>query len=123
MRDARTQDVGQPGSLQGDLVGLGDHARVDDHRHVAQLVSGLEGVDDWQHGGGLGFVALERRHRQEEPGGVGQQAQSDLRFEAAFLGEPGLTKTVTSIGLEVQGGHVEKHQAGRSQPGASSACR
>ncbi len=33
---------------------------IGDDGDVGELVGGLEGVDDRQHGGGLGLVALER---------------------------------------------------------------
>ncbi len=39
-----------------------------------------------------------------------KQPDGDLRFQAALLGEPGLTEPVTGIGFEVQRGHVEEHQ-------------
>src|SRR5271167_408017 len=57
-----------------------------------------------------------------KPGGVGEQTDGDLRFEFAFLGEAGLTESVTSIGFEVQRGDVVEHQRRRSQPGAGRAC-
>jgi hypothetical protein len=50
------------------------------------LVSGLERVDDRQHGGGLGLVALERFDGQREPGGIGEQSEGDLGIQAALLG-------------------------------------
>jgi hypothetical protein len=59
VRDAGAQDERQPGSLQGDLVGFGDHARIGDHRDISELVGGLERVDHGQHGRGLGAVAFE----------------------------------------------------------------
>ena len=99
-----------PAACNGVLVGLGDHPGIGDHGDVGELVGGLEGVDDRQHGGGLGFVALERLDRQREPGGVGEQPDGDLRFQAAFLGEPGLAEPVAGVGLEVQRGHVVEHQ-------------
>ena len=74
------ENVGQPGGLQGDLVGLGDHAGVSDHGDITELVSGLEGVDHRQHGRGLGLVALESFDGQRETRGVGEQAHGDLRF-------------------------------------------
>ena len=61
-------------------------------------------------------VALERLHHQREPGRVGQQADGDLRLQAAFLGEPRLAEPVTGVGLEVQRGHVVEHQRRRAQP-------
>ena len=87
MRVPRMKD--NPRGLQGDLVGLGDHAGIGDHGDIGELVGGLERVDHRQHGGGLGFVALERRNGQREPGRIGEQPEGDLRFQAAFLGEPG----------------------------------
>jgi hypothetical protein len=80
-------------------------------------VSGHESLDDRQHGLGLGLVPLERRHHEREPVLAGEQADSDLRLQAAFLGEPGLAESVALIGLEIQGGDVVKDQAGRTQPG------
>jgi hypothetical protein len=54
--------------------------------HVGEVVGDLEGVDDRQHGGGLGFVVFERGHRQWESGRFGEQPDRDLRVQAAFLG-------------------------------------
>jgi hypothetical protein len=71
---------------QRDLVGFGDHARVGDDRDISELVGDFERVDHWQHGGGLGPVALEGLNGQWEPQRIGQQAQGDLRLEPAFLG-------------------------------------
>ena len=51
-----------------------------------ELVDGFEGVDDRQHGGGLGPVAFERLNHEREPGRVGEQTDGDLRFQAAFFG-------------------------------------
>ena len=48
--------------------------------------------------------------------GISEQPDRDLRFQAAFLGKPGLTKPVTGIGLEIQRAHVLKHQRRRTQP-------
>ena len=111
MRDTGAQDERQPGGLQGDLVGLGDHPGIGDHGDIGQLVGGLEGVDHRQHRGGLGLVALERLNRQREPGRVGQQAEGDLWLQTPLFGESGLTEPVTGIGLEVQRRDVEQHQA------------
>ena len=121
MRAPRMND--SPAACSAIWLASRDHSGVGDHGDVASWWAALERVDDRQHGGGLGLVALERLHRQREPGGVGQQPDGDLRFEAAFLGEPGLTEPVAGVGLEVQGGHVVEHQAGRSQPGVRRACR
>ena len=115
IRDAGTEDERQPRGLQRDLVGFGDHPGIGDHGHVGELVGGLERVDDRHHRGGLGLVALERRDGQRESGGVGEQAEGDLRVQTAFLGKSRLTEPVTGIGLEVQCAHVVEHQAGRSQ--------
>ena len=87
--DLGAEDERQAGGLQGDLVGFGDHPGIGDHGDIGEPVGGLEGVDDRQHGGGLGPVALEGLHRQWEPRGVGQQSDGDLRFQAAFLEKPG----------------------------------
>ena len=75
------------------------------------------------HRRGLGRVALERVHHQREPGGVGEQADHNLRIQAALFGEPGLAEPITGVGLEVEGGHVIKDQAGRAQPGMRPAGR
>ena len=60
IRHPGAEDERQPAGLQRDLVGLRDHARIGDHGDIGQPVGGLEGIDDRQHGGGLGLVALER---------------------------------------------------------------
>ena len=44
------------------------------------------GCDDRDDGGGLGLVALEAADLQREPGAVDEQADDDLRVDAAFLG-------------------------------------
>ena len=111
-----------PAGLQGDLVGLGDHAGIGDHGDVGELVGGLEGVDDRQHGGGLGLVALERFDRQRESGCVGEQPDRDLRFQPSLFGESGLAEPVAGVGFEVQRAHVVEHQRRRPQPGAGRAC-
>ena len=121
VRNAGTEDVGQPRGLQRHLVGFRDHPGISDHGHVGELMCGLEGVDDRHHRGGLGLVALERRDVEREPGGVGEQAQGDLRVQTAFLRESRLAEPVTGIGLEVQCAHVIEHQAGRSQLGMCRA--
>jgi hypothetical protein len=69
------------------------------------------------------FVALERLDHEREPCLVGEQAHGDLRFQAAFLGEPGRAEPVAAVGLEVQRGHVIQHQAGRTQLGVRGAGR
>ena len=97
-RDSRAEDERQPCRADCDLVGLRDHAGIGDNGHVGQLVGGFEGVDDRQHGGGLGLVALERRHRQREPTGIGEQTDRDLRFQAvgsAWGAVPGLLRVVS----------------------------
>ena len=55
-------------------------------------------------------VALEGLHPQREPVGVGEQTDGDLRFQPAFLGEPGFAEPVPLVGLEVQRRHVVQHQ-------------
>jgi hypothetical protein len=108
--DLRAEDERQSDRLDGLLVGRGDHAGVGDDGDVGELVGGHERADGGQHGGGLGGVALERLHHQREPGRVGQQADGDLWFQAAFLGEAGLAEPITSVGLEVERADVVKHQ-------------
>ena len=83
-RNPRTED-GQPRGLKGDLVGFRDHPGISNHRHVGELVGGLEGVDHRNHGGGLGFVALKGRHVEREPGRIGEQTEGDLGIQPAFL--------------------------------------
>jgi hypothetical protein len=53
--------------------------------YVALIEVGKRG----DHCGGLRLIALERLHRQREPGRVGEQSDRDLRLESAFLGDPG----------------------------------
>ena len=120
-RDAGAEDERQSRGLQRDLVGFGDHAGISDDGDVGELVSGFERIDDRQHGGGLGFVALEGLHPQGKAGGVGEQSDRDLRIQAAFLGESGLAESVTGISFEVQRRHVVKHQSRRTQRGVSRA--
>ena len=57
------------------------------------------------------------------PAASGEQADGDLRLQAALLGEPGLAEPVALVGLEVQRGHVVEDQAGRAQAGMGGAGR
>jgi len=123
LRDLGAEDEREPGLLDRFLVRVRDHPGVGDDRDVSQLMGGHERGDRGQHGRGLGLVALQRLDRQREPGPVGEQADSDLRLQAAFLGEAGLAEPVPGIGLEIQRGHVEQHQAGWSEPGVRGAGR
>ena len=66
--------------------------------------------------------ALKGVDHQRESGRVGQQVDGDLRLQAAFLGEPGLTEPVPGIGLEVQRRHVVQDSAGRAQSRVRRAC-
>ena len=66
-----------------------------------------ERLDDRNHRGGLRLGALEGVDHQREPVLVGQQADGDLRLQAAFLGEARLPEPVPGIGLEIQGADVE----------------
>lgn len=96
-RDPRAKNVGQAGGLQIDLIGFGDHFGVGDHGHVAEIVGGLEYVDDWQHGGGLGAVAFECFDRQRQAGGGGKQPNGDLWFQASLFGRTvGLHPPITA---------------------------
>jgi site-specific DNA recombinase len=103
VRDLRAEDERQARRLDRLLVGLAHHARVRDDRHVRQMVRGHEGSDDRQHGLRLRLVAFKGGHHEREPGLVGEQADGDLRLQAALLGEPALAEPVTFIGLEIQG--------------------
>lgn len=58
---------------------------------------------------GLGLVALEQVHLQREPVAGGEQSDSDLRVDAAFLTHPDLAQLVLTFDLEVQRGHVVEH--------------
>jgi len=84
--DAQAEDERQPGRFDLLLVGLRHHPRVRHDRDVGQLVGGHERLDHRQHGLGLSLVALEGADHQREPGGVGEQADGDLRVQAALLG-------------------------------------
>jgi len=123
VRDARPEDERQAGVLDRLLVGRGDHAGVRDHGHVGELVSLHEGLDDGEHRGRLRLVAFKGADHQRKPAGVGEQADGDLRLQAAFLGESRLAEPVAGIGLEVQGADVVKDQAGRAEPGMRRARR
>jgi hypothetical protein len=110
--DAHAEDERQPSNLDRLLVGLGDHARVGHDRDIIrQLVGGHERLDHRQHRLGLGHVPLERADHQREARLVGEQANGDLRVQAAFLGESALTEPVPGVGLEVQRADVVEHQA------------
>jgi len=82
-----------------------------------------EGLDDGEHRGRLRLVAFKGADHQRKPAGVGEQADGDLRLQAAFLGESRLAEPVAGIGLEVQGADVVKDQAGRAEPGMRRARR
>ena len=97
-------------ACDGLLVGRRDHASVGHDRDISQLVGIHERTDGRQHRSGLAPVALERVNHQRKPACVGEQPDSDLRLQAAFFGEPGLTEPVPGIGLEVQGGHIVENQ-------------
>jgi hypothetical protein len=43
---------------------------------------------DREHGLGPGLVAFERGDHEREAAGAGEQADGDLRFQAALPGEP-----------------------------------
>jgi hypothetical protein len=105
------------------LVGLGEHARVGDHGHLSKLMGSHERRKDRDHRLGLGLVPLKRLHSQREPGGVGEQPTGDLRIQAAFLGEPGLTESVTRVDLKIQRGHVVEQQRRRPHTRVSRARR
>jgi len=119
--DALAEDERQPGRFYLDLVGLAHHPRIGHDRDVGQLVGGHEGLDDRQHGLGLGLVPLKRRHHQREPALVGEQADGDLWVQAPLLGEPRLAEPIPGVSLEVQGGHVVEDQARPAQPGVRRA--
>jgi hypothetical protein len=106
----RAEDERQPRGLDGLLVGRRDHASVGHDRDISQLVGIHERTDGRQHRSGLAPVALERVNHQRKPACVGEQPDRDLRLQAAFFGEPGLTEPVPGIGLEVQGGHIVENQ-------------
>ncbi len=108
--DLHAEDERQPGVLNRLLVRVGDHAGVRDDGDIGQLVGFHERLDDREHRLGLGLVSLEGLDRQGEPGGVGEQADGDLRLQPAFLGEPWLPEPIAGVGLEVQGRHVIQDQ-------------
>ena len=83
--DLLPHDEPQPRPGQGAQVPIRQHARVGDHGHLGELMGGLEGLDRRDDRGGLGAIALKRFNHQREPARVGQQADGDLRLQAAFL--------------------------------------
>lgn len=113
--DAGAEDERQPGGLDRRAVRLRDHAGVGDDGDVTQPVGGHERCDDREHGGGLGFVAFERLDHQRETRGVGEHAEGDLWFQAAFLGESRLAEPVALVGLEGESRDVVEDQARWSQ--------
>lgn len=121
LRDAGADDEGQAGVLNRFLVRGGHHAGVGDDGHVGQVVGGHERLDGRDHREGLCLVALERLDHQRESRMVGEQPDRDLRFEAAFLGEPRLAEPVTLVGFEVERADVIQHEAGRAEPGVGGA--
>jgi hypothetical protein len=74
VRDLHAEDERQARGLDLPLIGLGDHPGVRDDRHVWQVVSGHERLEDRQHGLDLSLVPLERRHHQQESVLAGEQA-------------------------------------------------
>ncbi|MBB2988542.1 hypothetical protein FHW15_003733, partial [Terracoccus luteus] len=58
------------------------------------------------HRGGLGGVALPATDLEREPGAVHEQADDDLRVDAAFLGVADLAQLVFVLCLEVEGRDV-----------------
>jgi hypothetical protein len=100
------EDERQARSLDVLLVLLRHHARIRDDGEVRELVGGHERGDDRQHGLGLGFVAFEGGHHQREAVGAGEQADGDLWFQTAFLGEPRFAEPVALVSLEIQRGYV-----------------
>jgi hypothetical protein len=85
----------QAGGLDRLHVAVGHHPGVRDHGDVGQPVQRGELLDDRDDGRRLGVVPLESVDQQREPGRVGEQTDGDLRLQAAFLGEPGLTVSVS----------------------------
>jgi hypothetical protein len=55
---------------------------------------------------------------QREPRLIGEQADGDLRVQAAFLGESALAEPVPGIGLEIQGRDVVEDQARQAYGGS-----
>jgi hypothetical protein len=56
-----------------------------------------KGTQRGHHRRRLGFVSLERLDLQRKPGGVGEQADGDLRFQTTFLGEAGFMTALIEI--------------------------
>jgi hypothetical protein len=107
-----TDHIGDVGNLQAEderqalgldrpAVRLGDHAGVGDDGDIGQPVRGHERSDHGEHGLGLGLVAFESLGHQREASRVGEQAQGDLWFEAAFLRVAGLAEPIALVSLEI----------------------
>ncbi len=54
---------------------------------------------------------------ERQPGGVGEQSESDLRVKTPRSGKLQLTDAVAGIGLQAHGGDVIERQTDRTQPG------
>ena len=104
--DAGADDEPQARGVDGFQVRRGQHAGIGDDDHVGDTMACLERLDDRDDRLGLGLVSLEAGDLEREAGAVHEQADHDLRVDAAFLAESDLAQTVFGVGLEVQRGHV-----------------
>jgi hypothetical protein len=105
---ARTDDEPQPSLVEGRQVRRAEHAGIsgEHHRRIAEVMTIGETGDDRDKRGGLGRVALETANLQRESGAIHQEADDDLRIDAAFLPIPDLAYIVFILSLEVQRRHV-----------------
>jgi hypothetical protein len=76
-----------PASSRADRFDCAEHAGIsgDHHRRIAEVMTIGEAGDDRDKRGGLGRVALKTANLQRESGAIHQEADDDLRIDAAFL--------------------------------------
>ena len=100
VRDLAAHDERPAGILDIFQVLLTHHPGISDHDHISDPVSLHEPPDQRDHRLGLGAVAFERFDHQRGASGIGQQPDSNLWLQAAFLRKSWLTEPVTGIGFE-----------------------
>ncbi len=114
---AGADDEPEPGVLQPVQVRCGQHAGVRDDHDLGRGVTFAELVEDGQQGEGLAPVARELVDFEGEPALVHEEADEDLRVDAALFAHPDLAELVFTLRLEVEGGDVVEHHGQRTTRG------